>query len=74
MIIRIRIKKVVTCMYFIGNAKIRYRCERKKKDKKNPGIKDAGIKKKDFGDDILSRVSSTICASGLNDSVRDGKR
>lgn len=40
--------------------------------KKNPAIR-LGLKK--IGDDILSHKNcSTICASGLNDSVRKGKR
>ena len=40
--------------------------------KKNPAVR-LGLKK--IGDDILSHKNcSTICASGLNDSVRKGKR
>ena len=40
--------------------------------KKNPTAR-LGLKK--IGDDILSHKNcSTICASGLNDSVRKGKR
>ena len=40
--------------------------------KKNPAD-ELGLKK--VGDDILSHKNcSTICASGLNDSVRKGKR
>ena len=42
------------------------------KAKKNPAVR-LGLKK--IGDDILSHKNcSTICASGLNDSVRKGKR
>ena len=40
--------------------------------KKNPA---PGLGLKKIGDDILSHKNcSTICASGLNDSVRKGKR
>ena len=41
--------------------------------KKKPRLTTRVLKK--IGDDILSHKNcSTICASGLNDSVRNGKR
>ena len=40
--------------------------------KKTPSINRRGFKKN--GDDILSRLLSTICAIELNFSVRNGKR